>query len=214
MKNFILSVREIVILLIIQYVILIGIILTFGNDNGVIIGTLVIMFFEACYVIYKWNKSDIRIDKIVYFPYILIGTGVSVTYNMIIFKLGICYEPTNINIIINILASCIVGPIFEEFLYRYSFINKLEKYYSKTLVIFISSLVFALCHTGVPTIIFAFIIGIINAYFYYKTRDILVPIFIHISANMISTFLFGYNSLMLILGIFISVIGCFIIREQ
>lgn len=213
MKNFILSIREIVILLIIQYVILIGIILIFGNDTGIVLGTLAIMFFEGGYVVYKWKKSDIRIDKNIYFPYILIGTGISVIYNMVIFKLGICYEISDISIVINILASCIIGPIFEEFLYRYSFINKLERYYSRTLVIFISSLVFALCHTGIPTIIFAFIIGTINAWFYCKTRDILIPIFIHISANMISTFLFGYNFLMLLLGIFLVIIGYFIVRE-
>ena len=58
-----------------------------------------------------------------------------------------------------------------------------------------------------------FIIGIVNGYLYSTKRDILIPIFVHISANMIATFLFGYNSVILILGFLLIIISYFIIKE-
>ena len=127
--------------------------------------------------------------------------------------MGIINNITNSDIFINIIASIIVGPIFEEVLFRYSLINKLEIYFSRKWSIWLSASIFALCHTGIYTIIFAFIIGIVNGYLYSSKRDILIPIFVHISANMIATFLFGYNSTILILGFLLIIISYFIIKE-
>lgn len=216
-RNFLLSINEVIVLLIIQYIILIGVILIVGKDRAILIGTLVIVVFEVCYIIYKYryrgNVLDIQDGKNVYFPYILLGIGISVIYNMIIFKLGIINNITNIDIFINIIASIIVGPIFEEVLFRFSLINKLEIYFSRRWSIWLSASIFALCHTGIYTIIFAFIIGIVNGYLYSGKRDILIPIFVHISANMIATFLFEYNSTILILGFLLIIISYFIIKE-
>ena len=52
-RNFLLSIREVIVLLIVQYAILIGIILVFGKNNGIVIGTLAIIFIEICYIIYN-----------------------------------------------------------------------------------------------------------------------------------------------------------------
>ena len=43
-RNFLLSIRKVIVLLIVQYAILIGIILVFGKNNGIVIGTLAIIF--------------------------------------------------------------------------------------------------------------------------------------------------------------------------
>ena len=201
-RNFLLSIREVIVLLIVQYAILIGIILVFGKNNGIVIGTLAIIFIESCYIIYKYRKDmfDINIGNNLYFPYVLLGTGIAVIYNMIIFKLGIINDVTNIDIFINIIAiiaSAIIGPIFEEILFRYSLINKLEIYFSRKWSIWLSTIIFALCHTGL----------------YSTKRDILIPIFVHISANMIATFLFGYNGVILILGFLLIIISYFIVKE-
>ena len=216
-KNFLLSIKEVIVLLIIQYIILIGVILIVGKDRAVIIGTLVIVIFEVCYIIYKYRYREnvlyIKDGKNIYFPYILLGIGISVIYNMIIFKLGIINNITNIDIFINMIASIIVGPIFEEVLFRFSLINKLEIYFSRRWSIWLSTIIFALCHTGIITIIFAFIIGIVNGYLYSTKRDILIPIFVHISANMIATFLFGYNGTILVLGFLLIIISYFIVKE-
>ena len=214
-RNFILSINEVIVLLIIQYIILIGVILIVGKDRAILIGTLVIVAFEVCYIIYKYRKDmfNINIGNNLYFPYVLLGTGIAIVYNMIIFKLEIINDVANIDIFINIIASAIIGPIFEEILFRYSLINKLEIYFSRRWSIWLSASIFALCHTGIYTIIFAFIIGIVNGYLYSSKRDILIPIFVHISANMIATFLFGYNNTILILGFLLIIISYFIIKE-
>lgn len=213
--NVLLSIREIIVMFIIQYVILISIILMFGKNNGIVLGTLAIVFIECCYIIYEYRtkKFDINLGNNLYFPYIFLGIGIAIVYNMIIFKLGIINDIISINIFINIIASAIVGPIFEEILFRYSLINKFEVYFSRKCSVWLSTIIFALCHTGIITIIFAFIIGIVNGYLYSTKRDILIPIFVHISANMITTFLFGYNGTILVLGFLLIIISYFIIKE-
>lgn len=214
-KNFLLSIKEVIVLLVIQYMVLIGIILLLGKNNGVLFGTFAIICLELCYIIYRFKIEGvcIKIGKNSYFPYMLLGIGISIIYNMVLFNLEVINNVTNINVFVNIIASVIVGPIFEEVLYRYSLINKLEIYFPRKKAIWLSAIIFSLCHTGIYTIIFAFIIGIINGYLYSNKRDILIPIFVHISANMIATFLYGYNAIILILGIFLSTISYFIIKE-
>ena len=106
-----------------------------------------------------------------------------------------------------------MGPIFEEILFRYSFVNSLKKFNSQKMVIFISSLVFAICHTGITTCIYAFIIGMVNAYLYLKKKDILIPIVIHMSANIFVNVLNIFNPYILIIVIFLIVLSVTIIRE-
>ena len=59
-RNFLLSIREVIVLLIVQYAILIGIILVFGKNNGIVIGTLAIIFIEICYIIYKYRNIGVQ----------------------------------------------------------------------------------------------------------------------------------------------------------
>ena len=141
------------------------------------------------------------------------GESVGQVASQTLTSMNVINNVTNIDIFINIIASAIIGPIFEEILFRYSLINKLEIYFSRKWSIWLSTIIFALCHTGIYTMIFAFIIGIVNGYLYSTKRDILIPIFVHISANMIATFLFGYNSVILILGFLLIIISYFIIKE-
>ena len=79
--------------------------------------------------------------------------------------------------------------------------------------IIISSIVFAICHTGITTIIYAFIIGLVNSYLYIKKKNILVPIVIHMSANIFVNVLNIFNPYILIIGIFLIVLSVTIIRE-
>ena len=205
-KNLFLSIREILLVMIIQYILLFGCILLFGLDKSIILGTIILSIFELIYIFIKLKSIKLSF-KHNYFPYILLGISVSIIYNMIIFKLGIKFDITSIPLILDIIASGIIGPIFEEILFRYSLINKLSKFNNNTLCIIISSFIFAICHNGITTIIYAFIIGLFNSYYYIKKKDILVPITIHISANVVSSFLFNFNPYILILGIILFVIG-------
>lgn len=205
-KNLFLSLREILLVMLIQYILLFGCILLFGLDKSIILGTIILSIFELIYIFIKLKSIKLSF-KHNYFPYMLLGISLSIIYNMIIFKLGIKFDITSIPIVIDIIVSGIIGPVFEEILFRYSLINKLSKFNNNTLCILLSSFIFAICHNGITTIIYAFIIGLFNSYYYIKKKDILVPIIIHISANIVSSFLFNFNPYILILGIILLGIG-------
>ena len=214
LKNLILSFREIFLLFILQYAIIISCLFIFGMDKSIIIGSIFICIIEIIYVVFKYKGKKIKVEQYNLFPYILLGIGVTTTYNMILFAMNLGNEVnTNINIVFNIICSGIIGPIFEETLFRYSFINYLKKFNSTKMSIIISSIVFAICHTGITTIIYAFIIGLVNSYLYIKKKNILVPIVIHMSANIFVNVLNIFNPYILIIGIFLIVLSVTIIRE-
>ena len=214
LKNLILSFREIFLLFILQYAIIISCLYIFGMNKSIIIGSIFICIIEIIYVVFKYKDKKIKVDQYNLFPYILLGIGITTTYNMILFAMNLGNEVnTNINIVFNIICSGIVGPIFEETLFRYSFINYLKKFNSTKMSIIISSIVFAICHTGITTIIYAFIIGLVNSYLYIKKKNILVPIVIHMSANIFVNVLNIFNPYILIIGIFLIVLSVTIIRE-
>lgn len=211
-----LSLKEIFIMIILQYIILFICYIVFGNDKSIILGSILLTIVNIIYILWKSKGIKFVFKWKSYLPYILIGIGISSIYNMIIFMLGLGNEvTTEFNIILNIISSGIIGPIFEEILFRYDLIKRLKKFNSnKYLIIILSSIIFGLFHTGITTIIYAFIVGLINSYIYMKDKDIIKPIIIHISGNIFVNLLNGYNSWILIFGIFITVIGGIIIRNN
>lgn len=216
-KNLFSSLKEIFIILILEYILLISIILIFGIEKAITYGTLILIIFFIIYILYKLRNKKIIIKKVCYLPYILIGASTAVTFNMIIFKFGITFEVTaGIPLWLNILSSGIVSPIFEEVLFRYDFINKLKKFNSSNLVIIlISSIIFGICHNNSVTVMYAIIVGFINSYLYIKHNNLLIPIIVHISGNLIVNLLFGYNIWILLLSIILFFIsGVAIYKEK
>jgi len=144
----------------------------------------------------------------------MLGIGIAGVYNMILFKLGFANEVNSeVNILFSILCTGIMGPIFEEFLFRYDLIKRLSLFNNKRwVIILLSSSIFALCHSGITSVIYAFIVGIINFYVYMKDKDIIKPIIVHIAMNTFVLFLTGYNIYILILSILLIVISTLIIR--
>ena len=211
-----LSLKEIFIMIILQYIVLFICFIVFGGDKSIICGSIFLIIINIIYILWKSKRIKFSFKDKNYLPYILIGIGISSIYNMIIFRMGLGNDVNiNYNIILNIISSGIIGPIFEEFLFRYDLIRRLEKFNSnKYLIIILSSVVFALFHTGITTIIYAFIVGLINSYIYMKDKDIIKPIIVHISGNIFVNLLSGFNILILIFCIFIIVIGGLIIRNN
>lgn len=211
-----LSLKEIFIMIILQYIVLFMCFTIFGNDKSIIWGNIFLIIINIIYILCKSKGIRFSFMRNSYLPYILIGIGITSIYNMIIFKMGLGNEiAIDFNIVLNIISSGIIGPIFEEFLFRYDLIRRLEKFNSnKYVIILLSSVIFALFHTGITTIIYALIVGLINSYIYMKDKDIIKPIIIHISGNIFVNILTGYNTWILIFGIFITVIGELIIRNN
>lgn len=87
------------------------------------------------------------------------------------------------------IFAIIIGPIIEEFIFRflpYKFIK------NKTLYIIVSAIIFAAMHVVNDTNPFYYIWGyMINSFYYgyryHKTQDILVPISMHSVNNLVAT---------------------------
>lgn len=218
--NLLLSIKEIFIVMLMQYIMLFICVFSMGTDKSVIWGTVFLVSFEIIYIIWKLysiKKKGSHINcslfKINYFPYALIGIGINLLYNMIIFKLGMAFDVTvSFPFIITIICSGIIGPIFEELLCKYDLINRLEEFNSnKFIIVVLSSVIFGMIHINMVSIIYGFIVGIISSYIYMKDKDFAKPLIMHMAGNVTAIFLGGYNPVILILGIILTIIGLLII---
>ena len=186
--------------------------LTFFINNHCI---YILLIYYILTIIYLYNKNK-RKEHVLpisnYFPLISLGVSIAIIYNMIIFKFIPQIFNNNISLVISIISSGIIGPIFEEIVFRYVFYNKLKKKYTIKKSILINSLVFALIHIQPIKIIYAFILGTILNIYYEKYNNIKVPILIHIAANIIVLFLYEYNLLVLLLALINLIISSIVIK--
>ena len=103
-------------------------------------------------------------------------------------KLGIVVEDStseligSTNILIVILVVVIIGPIFEELIFRKAFVDIIGKYNIR-LAVFISAASFALFHGNITQAIYTFAVGLILGWVYAKTKNIFYKIFLHIFIN-------------------------------
>lgn len=205
------SSKEIFITYILNYILIIitGIIYNLLGYNNVDyflnnICPYILILFYILTIIYLYKKNYHQEPKLTpktYFPLILLGLSLATTLNMLIFLL---YPPTTtptISIPIALISSGIIGPIYEEILFRYLLYNRLKKYYPTPKSILITTIIFALTHLSPIKIIYAFIIGLFINLAYEKHKNILAPILIHVAANTIVIFLYEYNTYILLLSL-------------
>lgn len=99
------------------------------------------------------------------------------------------------NVWVTLLTTGILAPIVEEFIFRYG----IQGIYSKKSVvtgIIVSSLMFGIAHMNPIQSTYAFILGLILGYLYYKTGNLLNSIILHITINSTSV-LYEYAPLMM-----------------
>lgn len=166
---------------------------------------IILIIFYLITILYLKNKTSPNISILpIKKYYILILTGISISclLNMFIFLLTNTPSITSsINPIILIISSGIIGPIYEEILFRQINLTKLQKFNTPRKSIILNSLIFALIHLNPIKIFYAFILGIILSTSYQKNNNLQPPIIIHISANLISLLLTEYSRIILILSI-------------
>mgnify|MGYP004536016119 CR=1 FL=1 len=216
-KSLLLSLKEIFIVLFIQYFILIISIILFNGDKNIYIGNILLSIFSVIYIFSKKKVIDVSFNiKNNYFIYIMLGSSISIIYNMILYRLNLYTYNANNNILfLDILTSGIIGPIFEEVLFRVSFIPKVGSFiYNKKKVILVTSIIFAILHFNILSGFIAFIIGIINGYIYIKTRDVVRISLVHISLNTISSLITSYNIVIFILGIILMIVAVLCLRKE
>lgn len=212
-SDFVLSLKEIVVVYILQYIVILGssyIYLSIdpkGDVTGFLttMGYILLILFDIIVAIYLYLRNKRKEKKVKvanYFPIVYLGIGMPVVLNMLIFLFNLNNEMADLNIYLAILSSGIIGPILEEILFRYVFLNRLRNFFTMRNAILLSSLVFALLHGNIITMIYAFIMGFIFAYVYVKYDNIKVSIMCHIGANTIVIFLTSFNIWILLLGLF------------
>ncbi|KAA6331689.1 hypothetical protein EZS27_019736 [termite gut metagenome] len=88
-----------------------------------------------------------------------------------------------------IVLITIIGPVFEEILFRGTITKILLNHYSPTKALLISALLFGVIHINPVQILGAGLIGLLLAWIYYKTASLLPCLIIHIINNSTSVFL-------------------------
>ncbi len=83
----------------------------------------------------------------------------------------------------NLLVACLLLPIVEEMVFRGMGQRALQEVFSPRVAVLISAILFAGFHFNPMQIFYAFLLGLILGAVYYWTRNILVPIFMHVAFN-------------------------------
>ena len=211
MKYIIKSSKELIITYIINYLVIIITALIYnylGYNNLEYFITnilpIILITFYILTIIYLYKKNYINeksLSKKEYFPLSILGISIATLLNMIIFILSPPTTTTSLELPISIISTGIIGPIYEEILFRYILYNRLKNKYSIKKSILITTIIFSLIHLSPIKIIYAFILGLIINISYERHNNILAPILIHISANTIVIFLYEYNTYILLLSI-------------
>lgn len=88
-----------------------------------------------------------------------------------------------------ILSIALLGPVLEELLFRGAITKVLLAKYEPTTAILLSGLVFGVFHINPVQVVSAMLAGFFFAWLYYKTRNLLPCILIHIFNNTLSVYL-------------------------
>lgn len=89
---------------------------------------------------------------------------------------------------LGLLLIAIVGPVFEEMLFRGAVTRLLLKEYCPKKAILLSALIFGIFHLNPAQVVPAFLIGLVLAWLYYLTDSMIPGIIVHILNNSISVF--------------------------
>ena len=158
----------------------------------------------------KLNPKDILL-------LLLMGSSFSIIFNSIIFTLNDIIpiesytKPSNILTLF--VATCLIGPIMEEYLYRGIVYERLKRMTTPMKAILLTTIIFGLVHSGMIGILYAMIINFMFIYVYELYSNLKASIIFHISANT-SILLLGnllnsywyYKEIALILSIIILVV--------
>lgn len=100
-------------------------------------------------------------------------------------------------VILTILASCVVVPIAEELLFRGVILKRCSVMVGERLGIIFSALLFGVIHVNIVQFLYAAVLGLLLAVFVCKTRRVWVAVLGHAAANLMAilraeTGLFNY----------------------
>ena len=160
--------KEIVITYILNYIIVIVfaflyVLFDMGTLDSFIQGPSIyivnVFFIIVTFYLYfkhKRNEKKIQLKEVI--PFIALGISVALFLNMIILFFTNNHSKNVFPLYLIFFSSGIVGPIYEEILFRYIFYNRLIKKTSSLFAILINSFIFALVHFSFIKSLYAFVL--------------------------------------------------------
>lgn len=112
-----------------------------------------------------------------------------------------------------VLFAVVLGPIFEELIYRGMFLKRLRAFGDKTAIIY-TAIAFGLFHCNIAQIPFAIACGLVLGYAAVKSNNIIYPIILHMALNGTSTVLslaMKANNYLLVFIILLLIMVCIIL---
>ena len=145
------------------------------------------------------NKVKIRKRDYI-FATLLIVSYIFITYgwfDYILFSIpaGDMFESAmeyfnSLPIVILLIETCVIAPIFEETLYRGILLKGLMNKYNNKKAIFYSALIFGIAHLNIPQGINAFLLGLILGVVFYYTKSIYLCMIMHFANNLLVNFVY------------------------
>ena len=224
LKKLIKAMKDIIIVMVIQYSLIFGIGILYMILNGEDLmsfyindGYIILTFIYAILVmalLNRYREKEKSLPLKDYYGAVLFGISLACFLNMLIFKLGQSNEVVEVNKTLLFISSGILGPIMEELLFRKKLLTELLMFNNKYVSILLSSFIFSFLHNGMITMLYAFILGIAFGIIYIKYKNVKLTIFMHMAANIIVIYLTRYNTLILILSIIGLLISYLIINKK
>lgn len=173
----------------------------------VVSAVMAVIFFGRMYLkernsFLKENNKEINIFVMIAFGVMLSMAAGSILSAMNIDNIYGSYEKTsslllNGNIVYRLFALGVITPAAEEIIFRGLVFNRVKKQYGSLYGIVVSSLMFGAFHFNLVQGLYAFIIGMAFAYCYELTGDLKVPVYMHMSINVLTVLsdYYGLNSI-------------------
>lgn len=187
-------------------------IVDFIADNGLIFtaicATITYIPLIVFYIVDGKNVRNDYIDSANFFDYIMAvlgGAGIAIILNLVISFSRISDFDSQFRevseslssppLIVSLICAGIIVPVVEELIFRGLIFNRIKNQYNTVAAILISSLMFGIYHMNLTQGLYATILGLCIAYVYNKVGNFLIPVMIHMSANIIVLIIgeFGEN---------------------
>ena len=158
------------------WVLNLGIARDYSERKPMRFGQLMIWFLISMFVMLAGAEIAAVISDIIYMIFPVSSSGGSAINDFI----------SGVPIWLVLLVVVIIGPIFEELMFRKIMMDRLS-IYGNRLAIFVSAVSFGLYHGNIDQLIYATGIGVVLGTVYSKTRMIRYPIILHVLANFFGT---------------------------
>jgi membrane protease YdiL (CAAX protease family) len=112
-------------------------------------------------------------------------------FNVLAQELGLSDELSEVikqvsNNVLGCISIAVLGPILEEVLFRGAIQGYLMRKYNPTVGIVVAALVFGLIHMNPIQIFYAFCLGLVFGWMYYRTRSLMPVIIGHVLNNSLA----------------------------